>query len=182
MNALSSIEYLHSVASHSRDRQSLAIVDAQQTLQWRGVGFKVGPTELVASMLNIVELLPPMEYTQLPWSKNWFCGIASIRGQLVPITDMHGFFYGERQPTDRNTRVLIFRLASTVAGLVVTSVTGIRNFKEDALDRQYMMPEKPFKPFVIGCFHREGIDYPVFDFDRLISNERFMRVTEIPHQ
>lgn len=178
MAAVSPIQQLREIESKSLSKQSLATIEQSRAHEWRGVGFKVGETELVASMNTIVEALEPIKCTNVPSARPWFEGIANVRGQLVPVSDLHGFLYGERRPADRNTRILIFRLANTVAGLVVSAVTGIRTFPEETMDNEFSELDDPIKPFVTGCFHRAGDAYPVFEFNRLVSNERFMHIME----
>jgi twitching motility protein PilI len=179
MSAVSPISQLRDIESKSLAKKALAPAEARHFTQWRGVGFRIGDLEVVASMSTIVEVLKPVECTRVPSSKAWFEGIANVRGLLVPITDLHGFLYGgDRRPPAQSSRVIVFRLTNTVAGLLVTAVTGIRSFRKDGMDNEYPETPEPMKPFLIGCFHHAGDDFPVFDFNRLVSNERFMHVAE----
>lgn len=179
MSAVSPIKQLREIESKSLAKQALVPTEAQHFAEWRGVGFRIDSLELVSSMSNIVEVLKPVECTRVPSSKVWFEGIANVRGLLVPVTDLHGFLYGgERRPPSQSSRIVVFRLTNTVAGLLVTSVTGIRSFRKDSIDNEYPEMPEQLKPFLVGCFHRAGDDFPVFDFNRLVSNERFMHVAE----
>jgi twitching motility protein PilI len=182
MVATSPFDMLREIESKSLARKALAVTNQARANEWRGVGFKIGDIELVAPIMTVVEVLDPIHCTRVPSSKVWFDGIANVRGQLVPVSDLHGFLYGERRPQDRDTRVLVFRLANTVAGLTVSAVTGIRSFAEDNRDQRVSGIDEQLKPFVVGCYHRAGDDYPVFDFNRLVSNERFMQITERAEQ
>lgn len=178
MNAASPIAQLRDIESKSLARKAMLPATAERFNEWRGVGFRVGELEIVAKMQNVVEVLHPTPCTRVPSSKNWFEGIANVRGQLVPVTDLYGFLMGERQPPNRSSRIVVFKLTNTVAGLQVTSVTGIRSFREDTLDQEYPAVPEQLKPFLSGCFHNAGDDFPVFDFNRLVSNERFMHILE----
>lgn len=177
MSTLSAIAKLNDIESKSLSKHALVATTQTRSQEWRGVGFRVGKLELVAQMGSVVEVLDPVKCTQVPASEHWFQGIANVRGQLVPVTDLYAFIYNEPSALERNARVLVFKLASSVAGLTVNSVSGIRSFPEDNID--YHLPEldDQIKPFVMGCFHRAGDDYPVFDFNRLVANERFMHIS-----
>lgn len=178
MPAMSAIEQLRDIESKSLSRGAL-VAQNVQAAEWRGIGFKIGETELVTSMQHIAEVLKVVEYTRIPSSKIWFEGIANVRGQLVPVTDFYSFLYGNRLPTDRDTRMIMFRLANSVSGLVVTAVTGIRSFREDTMDQDATGINEELIPYLSGCFHQGGDAYPVFDFSRLLNDERFMHVTEL---
>ena len=182
MAALSPIDLLTEIESKSLANQALTVTEQAHASEWRGVGFRIGDIELVASMMNVVEVLDPIACTRVPSSKVWFDGIANVRGQLVPISDLYSFLYGERSQEDRDARILVFKLANSVAGLTVTGVTGIRSFPEESKDQDMPGVDEHLKPFIVGCYHRGGGDYPVFDFNRLVSNERFMHITEAADQ
>lgn len=178
MPAMSAIEQLREIESKSLSRGALVVQNRQQA-EWRGIGFRIGEIELVTPMQHIAEILKVVEYTRIPSSKIWFEGIANVRGQLVPVTDFYSFLYGKRLPADRDTRMILFRLANSVSGLVVTGVTGIRSFRDDSLDQDAAGIDDAFIPYLSGCFHQGGDNYPVFDFSRLLNDERFMHVTEL---
>ena len=182
MAAASPIDLLREIESKSLAHKSLTVTEQARANEWRGVGFRVGGKELVASMISVVEVLDPIQCTRVPSSKVWFDGIANVRGQLVPVSDLYSFLYGERRPQDRDTRILVFKLANTVAGLTVGAVTGIRSFPEESRDQRMPDIDEPLRPFVVACFHRGGSDYPVFDFNRLVGNDRFMHITETAEQ
>jgi hypothetical protein len=58
-------------------------------------------------------------------------------------------------------------------------VTGIRSFREDTLNQDAAGIDDHIIPYLSGCFHQGGDNYPVFDFSRLLNDERFMHVTEL---
>lgn len=179
MTAVSPIAQLREIESKSLAKQALVPTEAGHFTQWRGVGFRIGDLEVVAAMTNILEVLKPVECTRVPSSKAWFEGIANVRGLLVPVTDLNSFLYGgDRRPSPQAARIVVFKLTNTVAGLLVTSVTGIRSFRKDGMDNEYPEIPEQVKPFLVGCFHHAGDHFPVFDFNRLVSNERFMHVAE----
>ncbi len=182
MAVSSPIELLFDIESKSLAKQALTVAEQRQANEWRGVGFRVGDIELVTPMSKIVEVLDPLTCTRVPSSKVWFDGIANVRGLLVPVSDLYSFLYGERREDDRDTRIVVFRLTNSVAGLTVSAVTGIRSFLEDSQDQNLPDVDDKLRPFIVGCYHRAGEDYPVFDFNRLVGNERFMQITDIADQ
>src|SRR5690606_2494746 len=138
MLTVSPITQLREIENKSLAKQALVPAEARHFTQWRGVGFKIGGLEVVASMSNIVEVLKPVECTRVPSSKIWFEGIANVRGLLVPITDIYAFLHGgDRRPPAQSARIVVFRLTNTVTGLLVTAVTGIRSFRKDSMDNEY---------------------------------------------
>lgn len=174
---ISPIQQLLEMESKSIEKNALIVSAPERASEWRGIVFKIGEYNLITDMQSVVEVLNPIECTRVPSSKPWFNGIANIRGQLVPISDLYGFLYDKPSQLGVNSRIMVFRLANTVVGLVISAVSGIRNFTQDAMDEDYPDLDDQLRPLIKGCFHMAGDDFPVFDFNRLISNERFMQIT-----
>src|SRR5688500_2607782 len=63
---------------------------------WRGVGFRLGQRRLVSSFDEVVEIMPLPAVTTVPGSQPWMLGVASGRGNLLPVVDMRQVMGGER--------------------------------------------------------------------------------------
>ena len=96
--------------------------------EWVGVGFRVGKTRLVAAREEVREVLTWPGVTALPGAKPWLLGLANVRGQLLPITDLAAFFGGEPITIGRSSRVLMVNHGDIPAGLLVDEVRGFRRF------------------------------------------------------
>lgn len=65
---------------------------------WSGIGFRMGERLFVAPMGEVGEVLHEPRYTLLPGVKSWVKGVANVRGRLLPIMDLCGFFGNELSP------------------------------------------------------------------------------------
>ena len=59
---------------------------------WSGIGFRLGEHWYVAPMGEVSEVLHEPRYTHLPGVKPWVRGVANLRGRLLPLMDLCGFF------------------------------------------------------------------------------------------
>ena len=82
---LQELERRSRVAASGRGRE------AAQQEEWVGVGFRVANTYLVAAREEVREVMPFPGVTKLPGAKPWLLGLANVRGQLFPITDLNLF-------------------------------------------------------------------------------------------
>ncbi len=180
MTATSPIEQLLEIESKVLSHKENLPQVAEAVAEWRGVGFKIGNAELVVSMLDVVEVLDPVTCTRIPSSKIWFEGIANIRGQLVPITNLYGFLHSEVPAATMQERVIIFRFANSITGLLVSAVTGIRSFRADSMTQNTQALDEPLSSYIMGAFPRIGDDeVPVFDFMKLANSEQFLSISEL---
>lgn len=126
--------------------------EAAQQEEWVGVGFRVGRTLLAAAREEVREVAPFPGVTKLPGAKPWLLGLANVRGQLLPITDLSAFFGGPATDIGRSTRVLLINHADMPAGLLVDEVRGFRRFVPS--ERVESLPETlpGMTPFIAGAY------------------------------
>ena len=116
-----------------RCRLLAAGLPLQQTAvqTWSGIGFRMGERLFVAPMGEVGEVLHEPRYTLLPGVKTWVKGVANVRGRLLPVMDLCGFFGNELSPLRKQRRVLVVDHQDVFAGLTVDEW---RSLDEAALD------------------------------------------------
>lgn len=165
---LQELERRSRVAASGRGRES------SQQEEWVGVGFRVGSTYLVAARDEVREILPFPGVTKLPGAKPWLLGLANIRGQLLPITDLNLFFGGAPTDIDRMSRVLMVNHPDIPAGLLVGEVRGFRRFM--VAERTETMPETlpGMTPFIAGAYNAGEELWGVLGMPGLVENPLFL--------
>lgn len=142
---------------------------------WSGIGFRMGERLFVAPMGEVGEVLHEPRYTQLPGVKGWVKGVANVRGRLLPVMDLCGFFGNELSPLRKLRRVLIVDHQDIFAGLTVDEVFGMQHFSVDAFSEQLPPLEANIVPFIHGVFQREQ-PWLVFSPHALARDQVFLDV------
>jgi len=141
---------------------------------WQGIGFKLGDAELLSAMGDVKEILDTPEYTRVPGVKSWVVGIANVRGSLLPLIDLRSFVTGNGLKNKKDGRVLVVNYRGTNTGLIVDDVQGMRYFQNS--EQAYELPDisEKLKPYIKKAFQRDGQYWPVFSFNTLKEDERFL--------
>lgn len=144
---------------------------------WSGIGFSLGGSELLSTMGEITEILDPPDYTKVPGVKPWVVGIANVRGNLLPLIDLKKFVTGNSVKNIKKSRVLVINHDGNNTGLIVDEVLGMRHFSLN--EQVFELPEidASLKSFITRAFHREDKYWPVFDFNVLAEDERFLHAS-----
>lgn len=145
--------------------------------EWVGVAFRIGEHLFVTARPQVREILTYPGVTKIPGSKGWLKGLANIRGQLLPVVDMHEFFGGEEMLPGRTTRVVAVNHEGIPAGLLVDEVRGFRRFSREEM-RPAGAPAPGFTPFVTGRFERGEEYWHVMDMTRLVESQAFLQAAE----
>ncbi|WP_434457654.1 chemotaxis protein CheW [Stutzerimonas urumqiensis] len=147
----------------------------QITQTWGGIGFRMGDRYFVAPMGEVGEVLHEPRYTLLPGVKPWVKGVANVRGRLLPVMDLCGYFGLELSPLRKQRRVLVVEHNEVFAGLIVDEVYGMQHFSIDAFSEQVPAMESGVMPFVHGHFERER-EWAVFSPHALAAHHEFLDV------
>jgi twitching motility protein PilI len=92
------------------------------------LGFEAGGEHWLARLDNSGEVLQVPDIQRVPLTRDWFLGVANIRGALYGVTDF-GAFLG-KAPTARgpgNRLLLIGQPFGVNCALLVTRLAGLRN-------------------------------------------------------
>lgn len=142
--------------------------------EWVGVGFRIGDSKLIASMSDVKEILDMPEFTEVPGVKSWIVGVANVRGSLLPIMDMKSYLLGDDTKKRHNGRVIVIDYMGFNTGLIVEEIYGMRHFREaDTSDDVPEVPES-ISPFIERTFKQEDECWPVFSFNIMTQDERFL--------
>jgi twitching motility protein PilI len=78
------------------------------------------------------EVITMPTVVSVPLTRNWFMGVANIRGNLFSVIDFSAFLGHEPTPVSGMTRLIVFgtRAGDLNAGIVVNRVLGLRNLSE----------------------------------------------------
>jgi twitching motility protein PilI len=125
---------------------------------------------------EITELVSAPAIVEIPVMKPWMRGIANIRGSLLPLTDLEGFFCNRRQSVGASTRVLVIEKENSRFGLLVPEVYGIKEIAPEKLQELQPGASNPLAGFCGLHASTAGRQWYLLDFDSLIGDERFMQV------
>ena len=142
---------------------------------WTGVGFKLQDVRYVAPLKEVAEILSMPGFTKVPGARSWVKGIANIRGTLLPIMDLHGFFGRKAPPSMRSQRILVINHNNIHSGILVDEVLGLQHFDE-AERNQNVDDDEAILPFLTGSFEREDGEWKVFSPFSLCEHSSFMQV------
>ena len=146
----------------------------QQISNWDGVVFRLGDYYLTCRINQIDEIIAFPSYTLIPGAKEWLLGLANVRGNLAPVSDLGWFLFGSRTPVTNRTRLIITRIQGRLAGLVVDEVFGQRHFHTDDLKSATEWDDTALAGLVAQQFETSERKWGVLRLDELQANQEFI--------
>jgi twitching motility protein PilI len=146
--------------------------------EWVGLGFRVGDLKLVVAREEVRELMHWPGAHPIPGAIDWLLGIANVRGQLLPITDMKAFLGGGASAITRRARVLAVNHEDAPAGLLVDEVYGFRRFHEDDGGDYDAVSLPSVKPWLSGGYARGDEAWGIIRLQELVESQAFLQAAK----
>ena len=98
------------------------------------VGFMVGDEEFAVPILDIQEIIKPIEYTRVPKTPDYVLGVFNLRGSVLPLIDLRMKFGLSRSKESDETRYMVIKHNDDVAGFVIDRLTQAMRIPEKNID------------------------------------------------
>jgi len=169
------IQLLQQMELYSQNNAAPLPLNENVKSMWSGIGFRIAQYRFVVSTDLVREIMKYPAVSQVPGSKEWVRGIANIRGNLLPIFDLHGFLEAILTSVKRETRVLSIAQGKLNAGLIVDEIYGMKYFDQSLFDSQ-IEHNVIWNNFFSGGYQLDGENWVVFNMQELIKNRDFLNV------
>ncbi len=135
--------------------------------------FTLGDEEFGVDLNLVRQIVKPPPLTWVPRAEPDILGVVSIRGSVVTLLDLRQVMGVEPTNWPRMARILIVELEGEPLGLLVDSVTHVRSFTAEMLEREPGLLGGSRGDFV-ACVARPGPDdvVTIIDLDAVIE-QRF---------
>ncbi len=98
------------------------------------VGFIVGDEEYAIPILNIQEIIKPIEYTRVPSVPSYILGVFNLRGSVMPLIDLRSKFGLEPTRQNEQTRYIVMKGNDNAAGFVIDRLTEAIRINKNRID------------------------------------------------
>jgi purine-binding chemotaxis protein CheW len=135
------------------------------------VTFRVGNAEYAISADDVLHLESFTQATHVPGAPSFVAGLVQVRGKLVPVVDLRTRFgLGPIERTLDN-RVIVVKVGSRVAGLLVDSAREVLRLDETAFEPPPELLDNQAAGFVKAVATQAKRLLLVVDVPRLIGEE-----------
>lgn len=98
------------------------------------VGFVVGEEEYAIPILNIQEIIKPIEFTRVPSVPEYVLGVFNLRGNVIPLIDLRKRFSLSAGKQTSSTRYIVMKEGDNIAGFVIDRLTEAIRINRNRVD------------------------------------------------
>jgi len=148
---------------------------AETTIEWSGIAYRVGNSLLVSMLGEVVEILEFPELSTIPLTQPWVRGIANVRGNLLPVIDLNGYLNGRVSDVTSRTRVLVIDHDGLYSGLVVDEVLGLKHFTDDEYCEDDAGVDSYLQQYIRNGYRRGNQIWAIFSLYALAEEPQFLQ-------
>ena len=138
------------------------------------LGIQAGTDFWLVDLYDSGEIVPLTPLTTVPLTKQWFAGIANIRGNLYAVSDFSAFQGKDSTPQNTSSRLLLVGTRhGSNAALLVTRMLGLRNVED--LTPAAVDPNAPLWADE-AYTDKEGRRWKKLNVRKLLADENFMEI------
>ncbi|MGE5455321.1 MAG: chemotaxis protein CheW [Methylocystaceae bacterium] len=89
------------------------------------VAFKLGDEEYAVDILAVQEINRLLHITRVPRANRFIEGVINLRGNVIPIINLHKKFNLGQPENSDDTRIIVFQVADVKAGFIVDGVSEV---------------------------------------------------------
>jgi purine-binding chemotaxis protein CheW len=136
--------------------------------------FRVGAAELAVPASFVEEIVDRGPLTAVPGVPAHIPGILGVRGEAVPILDLHRFLglSGGLDDEERPPRVLVVRFGRYRVGLLCDRVAGVAVFDESQLESPHAAQPPPLRSYARAEIDVGSSIAALLDLPRLLEAAR----------
>lgn len=139
------------------------------------LGVMVGDKRCLLDLREAGEIVSLMPVTKVPLTKDWYLGLANVRGNLIGVVDLERFYGGELHVSGKGSRVIVLSASlSVTAGFLVSTVLGLRHIQDMTL--QETVQKEAESSMEKRYLDRDLKEWTEVSFASIIEDARFLHV------
>lgn len=98
------------------------------------VVFNLDKEEFGIDIMNVKEIIPYQESTQIPNSPDFIEGVINYRGNVIPIVNLRRRFKLKADEITKDTRIIVINLDEKEIGFIVDEASQTLRLNEEQID------------------------------------------------
>lgn len=98
------------------------------------VAFQLGNEEYAVNILNVQEIKRLLDITRVPRADEQIEGVVNLRGNIIPVINLHKRFQLEALGDEEEKRIIVFQFDDVRVGIIVDKVSEVLRIELDQIE------------------------------------------------
>jgi purine-binding chemotaxis protein CheW len=160
------------------------VAEAEDVIQL--VGFRIADELFGVDILMVQEIIKDITITAIPDSPEFIKGVINLRGNIIPIIDLHKRLKlaESKKSPQKNIWIIILNINARITGFIVDDVTRVLKVPINAIEPPPDMVSSGLKSDYINgvCQLDEKRLLAILDFNKILIVEEFKKLGQLKRQ
>ncbi|MDQ7040275.1 MAG: chemotaxis protein CheW [Rhodothermus sp.] len=140
------------------------------------VSFLIEKEEFGVDILNVQEIIRPVDITRVPNAPAFVEGVINLRGRIVPVVDLRKRFNLPQRERDKNSRIIVVELGDKIVGFMVDAVREVLRVDASVIEPPPELAIGIDAHYITGVAKLEDRLLILLDLERILSEEEKHRL------
>ncbi len=140
------------------------------------VSFLIEEEEFGVDILNVQEIIRPVDITRVPNAPAFVEGVINLRGRIVPVVDLRKRFNLPQRERDKNSRIIVVELGDKIVGFMVDAVREVLRVDPAVIEPPPELAIGIDAHYITGVAKLEDRLLILLDLERILSEEEKHRL------
>lgn len=98
------------------------------------VAFQLGKEEYAVDILNVLEINRLLNITRIPKAGHCIEGVVNLRGNIIPVINLHKKFNLESAGDEEEKRIVVFEFDDIKVGIIVDKVSEVLHLQKSNIE------------------------------------------------
>ncbi|WGL60537.1 chemotaxis protein CheW [Pigmentibacter sp. JX0631] len=150
-------------------------IEKLYTTDNRYLCFSLGNEHFSIPLLQVKEVIGIPEFTTIPYTPNYFCGIMNLRGKVISVIDMRKKLSITTKGLDENS-VIVCDLDNITIGILVDSVDYVINIEKEKILPKPDMQSSIKNDYIEGLIEYKSILIVLINLAKSLSIEDLVHI------
>ena len=140
------------------------------------VSFLIENEEFGVDILNVQEIIRPVDITRVPNAPAFVEGVINLRGRIVPVVDLRKRFNLPRRERDKNSRIIVVELRDKIVGFMVDAVREVLRVDAGVIEPPPELAIGIDAHYITGVAKLDDRLLILLDLERILTDEEKHRL------
>ncbi len=150
-------------------------IEKLYTTDNRYLCFSLGNEHFSIPLLQVKEVIGIPEFTTIPYTPNYFCGIMNLRGKVISVIDMRKKLSITTKGPEENS-VIVCDLDNITIGILVDSVDYVINIEKEKILPKPDMQSSIKNDYIEGLIEYKNILIVLINLAKSLSIEDLVHI------
>jgi purine-binding chemotaxis protein CheW len=133
------------------------------------VAFRLGKEEYAVDILHVQEIVRLLSITRVPRSARHIEGVVNLRGNIVPIINLHKRFNIASAGEEEDKRIVVFQYDDLKAGIIVDEVSEVLALNNNEIEETDKVYSSMSSDFIKGIARVDDRLFLLLDLQKIIE-------------